>query len=80
MVEWVRSSLKYDPRTYEGMDGVKILNGVVVALPYCPSGKCWMTHKGGRRERVRMHREQVKGCREFRLVCRRCRTTWMGWA
>lgn len=77
---WGQSNHTFDPRTYEGMEGTVIIDGSVAALPYCPSGKCWMTHKGGRRERVRLHRETLKGAREFRLVCRRCRKTWMGWA
>ena len=77
---WARSNHGYDPRTYEDLDGAVIKDGVVVALPYCPSGKCWMTHKGGRRERVRMKRQKLQGGRQFRLVCHRCKQAWRYWA
>jgi hypothetical protein len=62
----------YDPRNYEGMKGTVIREGVVLRLPYCPSGRCWMTHPGGKREQVRLRRFWNVEYGHYQLKCGRC--------
>ena len=73
-----REDYAYSPSVYEDMDGTVIKDGRVVAMPYCPSGKCWMT-KNGKRMRVRLKRHWLKDWGHWELRCHRCGSTPMRW-
>lgn len=74
-----REHYRYDVRTWQGQDGVVIINGEVAALPYCPSGKCWRGVKGGRPQRVRVKRRWNKSYRHWESYCYRCGKVWSVW-
>ena len=75
----IREKAAYDPGNYEGMEGTIIQKGAVLKLPYCPSGRCWMTHPGGRRERVRLTRIWNEEYGHYELECRRCGQVTKRW-
>ena len=74
-----RDNYAYDPRTWEGKEGVVIKGKSVVALPYCPSGKCWRGVKGGRPQRVRVRRRWNKYGGHWESYCYRCHKVWSVW-
>ena len=68
----LREEAAYDPSNYEGMKGTVIRDEIVLRLPYCPSGRCWMTHPGGKRQQVRLTRIWDEEYGHYQLKCRRC--------
>ena len=74
-----REKETYDHRNYECMEGAVVLKKDVWALPYCPSGKCWMTHLRGVKEKVRLKRTWNEEWGHYQLECRRCEKVWKRW-